>query len=100
MWHPQGSILGPLLFLIYINDISKASSKLSFFLFADDTSIYFWSENLLQLQRVVNNELKCIRKWLDANKLALNIENTSFITVIFHSPQKSLNSHMNIKFDK
>ena len=69
---PQGSVLGPLLFLIYINDLPKSSKKLSFYLFADDTNIYFESENLSQLEKVVNNELKHIKKWLDVNKLALN----------------------------
>ena len=93
---PQGSVLGPLLFLIYINDISKPSSKLLSFLFVDDTNIYFESENLQQLQKVLNNKLKCIKKWLDANKLALNIEKVNFI--ILHSPQKSLNDHVIIKF--
>ena len=93
---PQGSVLGPLLFLIYINDIPNTSSKFAFYLFADDTSIYFESGNLEQLQKVVNSELKHIKKWLDANKLALNVDKTNF--VIFHSPQKPLYENITIKF--
>ena len=77
-----------LLFLIYINDIPNTSSKLALYLFADDTSIYFESENLELLQKIVNRELKHVKKWLDANKLALNVDKTNF--VIFHSPQKPL----------
>ena len=95
---PQGSVLGPLLFLIYINDIPNTSSKFAFYLFADDTSIYFESGNLEQLQKVVNSELKHIKKWLDANKLALNVDKTNF--VIFHSPQKPLYENITIKFGK
>ena len=95
---PQGSVLGSLLFLIYINDIPNTSSKFAFYLFADDTSIYFESGNLEQLQEVVNSELKHIKKWLDANKLALNVDKTNF--VIFHSPQKPLYENITIKFGK
>ena len=95
---PQGSVLGPLLLLIYINDIPNTSSKFAFYLFADDTSIYFESGNLEQLQKVVNSELKHIEKWLDANKLALNVDKTNF--VIFHSPQKPLYENITIKFGK
>jgi len=54
---PQGSVLGPLLLLIYINDIHKSSDKLNFFLFADDTTILFARKNLKVLEQVVNSEL-------------------------------------------
>ena len=95
---PQGSVLGPLLFLIDINDIPNTSSKLSFYPFADDTSIYFESGNLEQPQKVINYELKHVKKWLDANKLALNVDKTNFVT--FHSPQKPLYENITIKFGK
>ena len=73
---PQGSVLGPLLFLLYINDLPNVSKHLSFYLFADDMNIYFEANDLLTLQKVMNRELRHVKKWLDANKLALNIDKT------------------------
>ena len=95
---PQGSVLGPLLFLIYINDLPLSSSKLTFYLFADDTNIYCESESLTQLLSVVNKELKKVKTWLDVNKLSLNIDKTNFI--IFRSPQHSFSEIVCIKFGK
>ena len=71
---PQGSVLGPLLFLLYVNDIHRCSNKLRFYLFADDTNILYADKNLKDLETTVNNELQNLYNWLTANKLTLNIK--------------------------
>ena len=58
---PQGSVLGPLLFFIYINDLPNSTKVLTFYLFADDTNIYFESSDLILLQKAINKHLKRVK---------------------------------------
>ena len=64
----------PLLFLTFINDLPAVSKKLNFYLFADDTNIYFDADKLEKIEKVVNTELRKVNRWLILNKLAFNIE--------------------------
>ena len=83
----QRSVLGPLSFLIYINDFINSSSIYDFHLFADDSNLFYSDNDLQYIEETVNRELGEINTWLCANKLSLNIDKTHF--VIFHPYQKN-----------
>ena len=76
---PQGSLLGPLLFILYINDLQNSSQLLSFICFADDSNLFLSHRNPHTLVSTLNNELKNVQSWINANKLSLNIDKTHFM---------------------
>ena len=82
----QGSILRPLLFFFYINDIVRSSDLLKCIMFADDTNLFMSNIDLKILISNVNDERIRVSKWLKVNKLSLNITKTNFI--ICHSRQR------------
>ena len=90
---PQGSILGPLLFLIYINDIVNSSNRLSFVLFADDTTVYTSGKSLNECIAHMSSELLHISNWFMSNKLTLNVDKTQ---VMFFSRRKKTTPNIQV----
>ena len=79
---PQGSILGPLLFLLYINELPNVSNILDAIMFADDTNRFYSHHNIKELLATVNKELQKLGDWFTSNKLSLNIKKTKY--TFFH----------------
>ena len=86
---PQGSILGPLFFLLYINDIINTSTVLQLILFADDTNVFVSHKDKDCLTNILNAELNKLSLWFRANGLSLNLKKTKFI--VFKPCQKRTN---------
>ena len=86
---PQGSILGPILFLLYINDLPNFQKNVFTLMFADDSSIFFSGPNLDDLMKQAKDHFAKIKTWIETNKLSLNLQKTKFM--IFSTKKISKN---------
>ena len=85
---PQGSVLGPLFFVLYINDLYKAIENVSTLFFADDTALILYEKDLNTLVGAVSRTVHKLCRWCIENKLTISIEKTNF--VLFHTPNNNL----------
>ena len=91
---PQGSILGPLLFLIYINDLATVSKACVSILFADDSNVFISGKDVEVMCEKLNNDMENIRQWLCCNKLSLNVSKTHYMVF---TPRNKQVENLNIK---
>ena len=107
---PQGSILGPLLFILYINDFIYSADKFDFLMYADDTTLFSTDDkfessddkNIETIENNINKELSLIVAWLHRNKILINTTKTKM--AIFHTPHRDItcprikinNSHVEV----
>ena len=88
---PQGSILGPILFLLYINDFPRVSTKQKFLLYADDTNILYENSDTKTIIKTIYMEMPKIIEWIKENKLHIN----KTVAILFHTRQKRVNTDEN-----
>lgn len=93
---PQGSILGPLLFLIYINDFCNVSANLNSIMYADDTNLFMSKSDINQLYGEMNIELVKVNKWFRANKLSINVKKTQY--TLFYKKTQEENLPLKLPF--
>ena len=94
---PQGSVLGPLLFILYINDLPNISDTFKSVLFADDTTLIFSNTSILELKNNIQFNINKLYDWLNVNKLSLNISKTNVL--LFNIRNKNININMDLNIN-
>ena len=89
---PQGLVLGPLLFLFYINDINHSLNEVIIKLFADDTNCFFNGEDSDSLMEVITREMNSLQNWINANKLTINFDPNKSCHNVFKPKNENLPS--------
>ena len=93
---PQGSVLGPLLFIIFINDLNLSVTSSKVHHFSDDTNLLLINKSLKKINSLINHDLALLVQWLRANKISLNTSKTEII--IFRPKHKIITKHLNLKW--
>ena len=93
---PQGSNLGPLLFLLYVNDLPNCLKQSSAEMYTDDSNLTASSNDLYRLQTILNSELNNINQWLVANKLTLNVDKTEYMIIGTRQKSNHLSHNMEV----
>jgi len=95
---PQGSVLGPLLFIIYTNDLPNCLLRCKAIIFADDTTVYTSSPDIKTLYKYANADLESLADWFQANKLSLNVGKTNYI--LFSQNKNLMSENLNLMIGK
>jgi ribonuclease P/MRP protein subunit RPP40 len=91
---PQGSVLGPLLFIIYTNDLPRSIKTAKSIVFADDTTVYASSSSLTEVVNIINHDLGCLADWFRANRLSLNVGKTHYVLFSKMNTREPLNIYI------